>query len=101
MARLQALTLLVTVLSASAFKPFGWTEKARTSPARAGVDYLESMSSAAPAKTMPGDYLSGMRSAAPAVQPAKTMPGDYLSAVHSAVPIQTTPAAAAERMPER
>ena len=49
MARLQALTLLVTVLSASAFKPFGWTSKPRAEPVRA-ANYLESMSSAAPAK---------------------------------------------------
>ena len=35
MARLQALTLLVSVLSASAFAPFGWASKARTEPVRA------------------------------------------------------------------
>ena len=47
MARLQALTLLVSVLSASAFAPFGWASKARTEPVRA-ANYLESVSSAAP-----------------------------------------------------
>ena len=44
MARLRALTLLVSVLSASAFAPFGWASKARTEPVRA-ANYLESVSS--------------------------------------------------------
>ena len=44
MARLQALTLLVSVLSASAFAPFGWASNARTEPVRA-ANYLESVSS--------------------------------------------------------
>ena len=50
MARSQALALLVSVLSATAFAPSAWTGGARTAPLRAGVDYLEGMSSAAPKK---------------------------------------------------
>ena len=44
MARLRALTLLVGVLSASAFAPFGWPARARTAAAAAAAngDYLAS-----------------------------------------------------------
>ena len=47
MARLRALTLLVGVLSASAFAPFGWPARARTA--------------AAPAAAAKGDYLASFQ----------------------------------------
>ena len=43
MARVQALALLVSVLSASAFAPFGWTASARTAPALDAASYIEAM----------------------------------------------------------
>ena len=94
MARLlRALTLLVSVLSASAFAPSGWSGRPRTAPLKNG--YLDELAGVKPAQNAfqeeipvatpasaapPVDYLSYMRSrsaeAMPAASSRQTRTGD-------------------------
>ena len=89
MARLlRALTLLVSVLSASAFAPSGWSGRPRTAPLKNG--YLDELAGVKPAQNAfqeeipvatpasaapPVDYLSYMRS-----RSAEAMPAEQTSA---------------------